>query len=267
MTTLPRPVELPTCDLFGVPIAAIRMDAALGLVDNAVAKRRPLQIGVVNAAKLVNMRRDEELRTDVLSSDLVLADGMAVVWASRILGRPLPERVAGIDLMMGMLAKGTAAGYRVYCLGATPEVLHAVVSRIRREYPGITIAGSQHGYFKEADEARVAADIEAARPDILLIAMTSPRKERFLSRWSRSLAVPVCHGVGGSFDVFAGYVQRAPERWQRMGLEWLYRVKQEPRRLWKRYFTTNSAFLGMVAGALVRQQIARIRPTARATPT
>ena len=107
----------------------------------------------------------------------------------------------------------------------------------------MTIAGSHHGYFKEADEARVAADIEAARPDILLIAMTSPRKERFLSRWSRQLAVPVCHGVGGSFDVFAGYVQRAPERWQRMGLEWLYRVKQEPRRLWKRYFTTNSAFV------------------------
>jgi len=111
----------------------------------------------------------------------------------------------------------------------------------------------------------VAAHIEAARPDILLIAMTSPRKERFLSRWSRQLAVPVCHGVGGSFDVFAGYVQRAPERWQRMGLEWLYRIKQEPRRLWKRYFTTNSAFVAMVAGALLRQQLARLRPAARAT--
>jgi N-acetylglucosaminyldiphosphoundecaprenol N-acetyl-beta-D-mannosaminyltransferase len=251
--------------LFGVPVAAITMDTTLGLVEEAVVTRRPLQIGVVNAAKLVNIQRDAELRADVLSSDLVLADGMAVVWASRLLGRGLPERVTGIDLMMGMLTRANAAGYRVYCLGATPEVLGGVLGRIKREYPGIAIAGSHHGYFKETEEGAVAAHIEAARPDILLIAMTSPRKERFLSRWSRQLAVPVCHGVGGSFDVFAGYVQRAPERWQRMGLEWLYRIKQEPRRLWKRYFTTNSAFVAMVAGALLRQQLARLRPAARAT--
>ena len=246
-----------TRELFGVPVAAITMDTTLGLVEEAVVTRRPLQIGVVNAAKLVNIQRDTELRADVLSSDLVLADGMAVVWASRLLGRGLPERVTGIDLMMGMLTRANAAGYRVYCLGATPEVLGGVL--------GIAIAGSHHGYFKETEEGAVAAHIEAARPDILLIAMTSPRKERFLSRWSRQLAVPVCHGVGGSFDVFAGYVQRAPERWQRMGLEWLYRIKQEPRRLWKRYFTTNSAFVAMVAGALLRQQLARLRPAARAT--
>jgi N-acetylglucosaminyldiphosphoundecaprenol N-acetyl-beta-D-mannosaminyltransferase len=254
-----------TRELFGVPVAAITMDTTLGLVEEAVVTRRPLQIGVVNAAKLVNIQRDAELRADVLSSDLVLADGMAVVWASRLLGRGLPERVTGIDLMMGMLTRANAAGYRVYCLGATPEVLGGVLGRIKREYPGIAIAGSHHGYFKETEEGAVAAHIEAARPDILLIAMTSPRKERFLSRWSRQLAVPVCHGVGGSFDVFAGYVQRAPERWQRMGLEWLYRIKQEPRRLWKRYFTTNSAFVAMVAGALLRQQLARLRPAARAT--
>ena len=254
-----------TRELFGVPVAAITMDTTLGLVEEAVVTRRPLQIGVVNAAKLVNIQRDTELRADVLSSDLVLADGMAVVWASRLLGRGLPERVTGIDLMMGMLTRANAAGYRVYCLGATPEVLGGVLGRIKREYPGIAIAGSHHGYFKESEEGAVAAHIEAARPDILLIAMTSPRKERFLSRWSRRLAVPVCHGVGGSFDVFAGYVQRAPERWQRMGLEWLYRIKQEPRRLWKRYFTTNSAFVAMVAGALLRQQLARLRPAARAT--
>ena len=258
-------MTLTTRELFGVPVAAITMDKTLGLVEEAVATRRPLQIGVVNAAKLVNIQRDAELRADVLSSDLVLADGMAVVWASRLLGRPLPERVTGIDLMMGMLTRANAAGYRVYCLGATPEVLGGVLGRIKREYPGIAIAGSHHGYFKESEEGAVAAHIEAARPDILLIAMTSPRKERFLSRWSRQLAVPVCHGVGGSFDVFAGYVQRAPERWQRMGLEWLYRIKQEPRRLWKRYFTTNSAFVAMVVGALLRQQLARIRPAARAT--
>jgi N-acetylglucosaminyldiphosphoundecaprenol N-acetyl-beta-D-mannosaminyltransferase len=256
-----------TAELFGVPVAAMTMDGALGLIDQAVQSKRRLQIGVVNAAKIVNMQRSAELREDVLSSDIVFADGMAVVWASRLLGRPLPERVAGIDLMIGMLQRGNSAGYRVYCLGASPDVLSRVIDRIRRDYPGVTVAGSHHGYFKDADEAAVAKDIADSRPDILFIAMTSPKKERFLSKWSRQLDVPVCHGVGGSFDVVAGHVQRAPERWQRLGLEWLYRVKQEPGRLWKRYLTTNSTFAMMVASALVRQQFARFRSTARVART
>jgi N-acetylglucosaminyldiphosphoundecaprenol N-acetyl-beta-D-mannosaminyltransferase len=259
-------VNLPTKDLFGVSIAAITMDAALDAVDAAISSKRPLQIGVVNAAKLVNMQRNAELRADVLSSHLVLADGMAVVWASRVLGRPLPERVTGIDLMTGILARGDGAR-RVYCLGATEAVLDATVARIEREYPGVVVVGKQHGYFTPHEEASVAAAIATARPDVLFIAMTSPKKERFLGRWSRVLHVPVCHGVGGSFDVLAGLVERAPERWQRLGLEWLYRVKQEPRRLWKRYFTTNTAFVWMVATALVRQQIDRVRPTARPAGT
>ena len=256
-----------TSDLFGVPVAAMTMRGALGLIDQAVRSKRRLQIGVVNAAKIVNMRRSDELRADVLSSDIVFADGMAVVWASRLLGRPLPERVAGIDLMMGMLEQGKAGGYRVYCLGAAPDVLGRVVDRIRREYAGVTVVGSHHGYFNNDEEAAVVKDIAETQPDILFIAMTSPKKERFLSKWSRQLDVPVCHGVGGSFDVVAGYVQRAPERWQRLGLEWLYRVKQEPGRLWKRYLTTNSAFAVMVLSALFKQQLSRIRSTARVART
>jgi|SRR6185503_5578201 len=256
-----------TSEIFGVPVAAMTMEGALGLIDQAVQSKRRLQIGVVNAAKIVNMRRNEELRADVLSSDIVFADGMAVVWASRLLGRRLPERVAGIDLMMGMLERGNAGGYRVYCLGASQEILSRVVDRIGQDYPGVKVVGSRHGYFTTADEAEVARNIADSRPDILFIAMTSPKKERFLSKWSPQLNVPVCHGVGGSFDVVAGYVQRAPERWQRLGLEWLYRVKQEPGRLWKRYLTTNSTFAMMVASALVKQQLARIRSTARVART
>jgi len=250
-----------TVDLFGVPIGALTMREALDRVDEAIAARRPTQIGVVNAAKLVNMKRSAALREDVLSSDLVLADGTAVVWASRILGRPLPERVAGIDLMMGMLARGNQRGYRVYCLGARGDVLQAVVDHIGRAYPGVIIAGMHHGYFTAEEEEPIAADIARAAADILLVAMTSPRKEQFLARWSRQLAVPVCHGVGGSFDVVAGVVERAPDTWQRLGLEWLYRVKQEPRRLWKRYLVTNTAFVWMVLAALLRQQFGRLHAT------
>lgn len=248
-------MRLSVRQLLGVPIADATLDDVLGLIDEAIASRTSLQIGVVNAAKLVNMRRDPTLRQDVLSSDIVLADGMSVVWASRLLRCPLPERVAGIDLMLGMLERGKERKYRVYCLGATTDVLNRVVECIGRDYPGVIVAGSQHGYFSAEEEEAVATSIRDASPDILLVAMSSPRKEQFLGRWGRRLDVPVCHGVGGSFDVVAGLVQRAPQVWQRLGLEWLYRTKQEPRRLWKRYLVTNTMFLWMVVTALASQHL------------
>ncbi len=248
---------VPTRVLFGIPVAALTLEHALDRIDEAVAAREPLHIGVVNAAKIVNMRRDDDLRDSVLESDVILADGTAVVWASRILGRPLPERVAGIDLMTGMLQRGQARGYRVFCLGATEQVLAGTLATIEREFPGVQIAGAHHGYFDRDGEQTVAAQIRASRADILLVAMTSPKKERFLAKWSSTLNVPVCHGVGGSFDVMAGKVKRAPPAWQRLGLEWLYRVKQEPRRLWKRYFVTNSVFMLMVARELARRAVPR----------
>ena len=238
--------------LFGIPIAAVRMADVVARVDAAIASRTSLQIGVVNAAKLVNMRRDDRLLADVLSSDLVLADGMAVVWASRLLRQPLPERVAGIDLMHAILARGSERGYRVFCLGATPEVLARVVARFGELYPGVEVAGARDGYFSPAQDAEVAETIRRSGADVLFVAITSPRKEEFLGRWSRSLGVPVCHGVGGSFDVVAGKVRRAPLLWQRLGLEWLYRVLQEPRRLWRRYLVTNLLFARLTLAELFR---------------
>jgi N-acetylglucosaminyldiphosphoundecaprenol N-acetyl-beta-D-mannosaminyltransferase len=246
-------------DVLGVPIAPATMRDAVDWVDHAVSSRERLHVGVVNAAKIVNMRRDPELRDDVLASDVVFADGMSVVWASRLLGPPLPERVTGIDLMHRILERGQSHGYRVYLLGATPEVVEAAATRMAQMYPGIEVVGRQHGYFADAEEEAVASAIAAARPDVLFVAMTSPRKERFLSRWSGRLGVPVCHGVGGSLDVLAGQVKRAPDGWQRLGLEWLYRVKQEPRRLWRRYLVTNSIFVGLVLAEVARRAVGGFR--------
>jgi N-acetylglucosaminyldiphosphoundecaprenol N-acetyl-beta-D-mannosaminyltransferase len=229
------------------------MTATLDLIDHVIASRSRLRIGVVNAAKIVNMQRDPLLREDVVSSDVILADGMAVVWAARLLGYLLPERVAGIDLMLGMLARANQHRHRIYCLGASQEVLEQVTARITKEYPQIGIVGSRNGYFTLAEEEEVAADIAAAHPHILFVAMTSPKKEQFIARWSDRLGVPICHGVGGSFDVLAGKVDRAPMMWQRLGLEWLYRVKQEPGRLWKRYLVTNTLFCSLVLRELFRQ--------------
>ena len=239
----------PTRYLFGVPICALTMDEVLSVVDETIENRSRLLIGAVNAAKIVNMRQDGPLRQAVLSADLTIPDGASVVWASRVLRRPLPERVTGIDLMLRMLERGNQRGYRVYCLGATTQVLEAATARIRADYPGVVLVGHHHGYFSAHEEDEIVEKIRAAQPDILFVAMSPPKKEQFLARWSHELA-RVGHGVGGAFDILAGQIARAPEAWQRYGVEWLYRVKQEPARLWRRYLFTNSIFLGMVVGAL-----------------
>jgi N-acetylglucosaminyldiphosphoundecaprenol N-acetyl-beta-D-mannosaminyltransferase len=242
-------------ELLGVSIDALTMEEVLDRVHETIVGRGRLQIGVVNAAKLVQMRRDPALRGDVLSCDLVLADGVPVVWASRLLGRPLPERIAGIDLMLGMLRRGDENAYRVYCLGASEAVLAAAVGRITAAYPRLRVVGRHHGYFTTREERGIVAAIARATPDILLVGISSPKKEHLLARWSDQLGVPVCHGVGGSFDVLAGKVRRAPLAWQRLGLEWLYRVKQEPRRLWRRYLVTNTVFCAIVVSELVRGRL------------
>jgi N-acetylglucosaminyldiphosphoundecaprenol N-acetyl-beta-D-mannosaminyltransferase len=232
--------------VLGVPIHAMTMAEVLYRIDEEIAARGRLRIGVVNAAKIVSMRSDQGLRQAVLSSDVIVADGMSVVWACRLLNRPIPERITGIDLMLAMLRQGNDRGYRVYCLGATHDILERAVERMAADFPNVTVTGRHHGYFGVEEEQSVAMDIAAARSDILFVAMTSPKKEQFLARWGDEIGVPVCHGVGGSFDVLAGKVRRAPERWQRLGLEWLYRVLQEPRRLWRRYLVTNTIFTALV---------------------
>jgi N-acetylglucosaminyldiphosphoundecaprenol N-acetyl-beta-D-mannosaminyltransferase len=251
--------RFPTVRLFDIPIKAMTMDQVLGLIEQAIATASPLQIGVVNAAKVVNMYRNPALGADVLSSDVIFADGASVVWASHILGTPLPERVAGIDLMMGMLECGQKSGYRVYLFGATEEVNQTVAERIKADYPGVIVAGRRNGYFSANEEEAIANDIAQTKPDILLVAITSPKKEQFLARWSDRIKVPICHGVGGSFDVYAGKVKRAPLSWQRCGMEWLYRLLQEPGRMWKRYLVTNSLFCWLIIRELGRGFISKCK--------
>ena len=240
-----------TVNLFGIPVEAMTMSQTLDLVDEVISSRKSLQIGVINAAKVVNMEKDPELREAVLSSDIILADGAAVVWASKLLRSPLPERVAGIDIMFGMFERGNDKGHRVFCLGATEAISQTVADNLARDYPGCVLAGRHHGYFTEDEAQSIADQIRDSKADILLVAMTSPKKERFLAKWMDHMQVPVCHGVGGSFDVYAGKVERAPESWQKLGLEWLYRVKQEPGRLWKRYLFTNLSFLWMLLKSML----------------
>ncbi|MGV8854195.1 MAG: WecB/TagA/CpsF family glycosyltransferase [Devosia sp.] len=231
--------------LFGLEMDGMRMADAVERCSQAIRTRRPLLIGVLNAAKIVNMRRDRYLCDALLDCDMLLADGQSVVWASWLLRKPLPERVTGIDLFEGLLDLAHRNGHAIYLLGAKPDVLAALEQNVRRRWPGLRIAGRRDGYFGEAEASAVAADIRASGADMLFLGMASPKKEIFLRRYQHDLNVPVLHGVGGSFDILAGLTKRAPTGWRRLGLEWAYRLLQEPGRMWKRYLVTNTAFIGL----------------------
>jgi N-acetylglucosaminyldiphosphoundecaprenol N-acetyl-beta-D-mannosaminyltransferase len=238
--------------LFGLPVDAITMMQAVARCVEAVEQDEYFTVGVVNAAKIVAMKKNAALRQAVTDCDMILADGQSVVWASRMLRSALPERVAGIDLFLELLAVASRRSYRVYFLGARQEVLERMLSEVRSRYPQISIAGFRNGYFNADEEEMVAADIYEAKADLLFIAMSSPKKELFLRNWGEKTGVCVVHGVGGSFDILAGETRRAPIWYQRHGLEWLYRARQEPIRLGRRYLTTNLAFIRLVAGEYIR---------------
>jgi len=244
--------ETPVRKILGYPVLAATSVEAVELCERAIQSRVPHQIGVLNAAKIVNAAKDPALRRALLSCDEIFADGQAVVWASHILGQPLPERVAGIDLFEDLLDLASRKHYSVYLLGATREVLDRVVEVVAQRYPHARIAGHRDGYFSSAESAAVAQDIGASSPDMLFVAMTSPKKETFIAANQDIMRVPVTHGVGGSFDILAGKTERAPRIWQRLGMEWAFRVIQEPRRMFMRYFRTNGAFILMVAREYLR---------------
>ncbi len=238
--------------LLGIDLDALTLDETAQRCVAAVDAGERLEIGVVNAAKLVRMRRDPRLREAVTGCDVVVADGQSVVWASRILRNRLPERVAGIDLFVRLLAEAERRGLSVYFLGARREVLDTMIERLRQRFPALTIAGSHDGYFTDADAPGIADAIAESKAQMLFLGMTSPKKENFVAEYGERTGASVLHGVGGSFDVLAGVVKRAPESWQRHGMEWLYRALQEPRRLGRRYLTTNAAFVALVVRELVR---------------
>lgn len=240
--------------VLGMPIDALTTDDVLDRCRASLRSRERILIGVVNAAKMVKLRHDEHLRDSLLDCDVLLADGQSVVWASRLLRRPVPERVAGIDLFERLLELAALDGWSVYLLGATPDVLATLQERVSERFVGLKIAGARDGYFAAAESGPVATGIRDSGADMLFLGMTSPKKEIFLGDFGPTLGVPVLHGVGGSFDILAGITKRAPQRWQRLGLEWLYRVRQEPGRLWRRYLTTNVTFIALVARELVRRQ-------------
>jgi N-acetylglucosaminyldiphosphoundecaprenol N-acetyl-beta-D-mannosaminyltransferase len=242
-------------ELLGTPIDGLSMEDTVSRARNAMKERSPIVQVSINVAKLVDMRSDPELRQDVLSSDIISADGMGVVMASRLIGLELRNRVAGIDLMTALLALCAREGFRPYFLGASQEVVRRAAAAAVERFPGLCVAGTHCGYFGPEHEAAIIDEIRAADPDCLFVGMPTPRKERFIRRQRGALHVPFVMGVGGSFDILAGDVRRAPGWMQASGLEWAYRVYQEPRRMWWRYARTNAVFGWLLLRALMRSKL------------
>jgi len=233
----------PAITMMGCRIDNLSMEETLVRIEEFIRSGQPHQHVVVNVDKLVKASRDPALRRIVNECALVNADGMPVVWASRLLGKPLKERVAGIDLFEALMRRAGEKGWRVFLLGARAEVVAAVADTYRRRYPELVIAGWRNGYWTDEEEADVAAQVRASGADLLFVAISSPKKEHFLGHWQAEMRIPFAMGVGGTFDVAIGLVKRAPRWMQRAGLEWFYRFLQEPRRMFRRYFIDDLAFV------------------------
>lgn len=206
----------------------------------------------VNVAILMMMRKNPRLGEFVRRAAYVVADGQPLIWASRLLGSPLPERVPGVDLIEALSERAAREGFAIYLLGSRREVVEKVGAALTEKYPALQVRGMEDGYFEEEQAHSKITAIAGTGAKMLFVGMGVPRQEFFLDDHWNDLGVPFAVGVGGSFDVIAGLRKRAPGLMQTLGLEWLYRLLQEPRRLWKRYLVTNTQFLFLLARALVR---------------
>jgi len=235
----------------------MNMNSLTLICNSAIQEKESLLLGVLNAAKLVNACKDLRLLASLKAASFIVADGMSVVCLSRLCGSALPQRVTGIDIMSNLLKLADQHRYGVYFLGARKHVVETVVNWTKENFPNVRISGFHDGYFNPDEEEGIAKNIRDSKIDILFVAITSPKKENFLSRWKDTINISICHGVGGSFDVIAGESKRAPNWMQKTGLEWLYRVLQEPRRMWKRYLITNPVFIVLGFIDIVRYRFSR----------
>lgn len=241
-----------TVNIFGCKVASATMQETLKEIERIIETREVTQHVVINAGKVVLMNKDDKLRTIISRCPIINADGQSIVWASRFLGKALPERVAGIDLMENLIKLSSEKGYGIYFFGAKEEVVKSVINIYKNKYPNLKISGYRNGYFSDDEIPEITENMRKSNADILLVAFSSPKKEYWLSENMGNINIPFCMGVGGSFDVVAGITKRAPIWMQNIGLEWFYRFIQEPRRMWKRYIVGNFKFIGLTINEKIK---------------
>ncbi|NJM33945.1 MAG: WecB/TagA/CpsF family glycosyltransferase [Rhodomicrobium sp.] len=238
-----------------MPLDVLTFEETLSIIHKAIIEKSKIRHVALNVAKLIKAKKDPVLWRDIVSSDIIGVDGMGIVLAAKLLGIRIPERIAGVDLMEKLLLLCAQERFKPYFLGARQDVVERAVYNARMRWPTLEFAGYRNGYFHSIEELTIVEQINLSYADCLFIGLPTPKKERFLSEHFESLNVNFVMGVGGSLDVLAGLVRRAPPLIQNYGFEWLYRIYQEPNRMWWRYTTTNTVFLSLIAKALVRKQL------------
>lgn len=226
-----RQLPLPTVSICNIAVSQLNMEDTVAYVATAIQQEQTLQIVTINPIMIMAALEDPQFMAIMQRAELIVPDGVGVVWAAKRAGEPVAERVAGIDLLHELLQKGEAHGWRVFLLGASPEVNDIAAEKLRTRFPGIDIAGHHHGFFTAEDDERIIAQIREAKPHLLFVASQLDRQEPWIDAYREQLGVPVMMGVGGSFDVIAGKVKRAPVFFQKLKLEWFYRLLSEPTRL------------------------------------
>ncbi len=239
-------------EFLGIPLSTLSQSQVLNVVAKFVEERGFHQVITSDTSSVIRALSDPEFSQIVKKADLVTPDGIGVVLGARLLGIPVYERVTGVDLVLTLCQEGASRGWRFFFLGGKPGVADRAAANLAVCCPGLNVVGTHHGYFSPEEEEKVIQEIERSRPDILFVAMGIPKQEIWIARHSHRLKVPVCIGVGGSLDVYAGVTKRAPLWVQKLGLEWLYRVVREPHRLPR--VVAIPKFLLIVLGRLIRRR-------------
>lgn len=250
----------PARRVLGCRVDGPTLAQALELIGEFIASGKPHHIVTLNAEMAYRASQDPLLRDIINRAALVTPDGAGVVLASRLLGSPVPERVAGADLVEALAAAAARQGWRLFLYGAAPGVAEKARDRLLARHPGLLVVGTAHGYLSPEEERELLARLREARPDVLLVALGSPRQEYWIDRHLEELGIPVAMGVGGTLDVLAGEVSRAPRWMQRCGLEWFYRVVRDHRRV-KRVLALPK-FMLRVAGQALKKRIRGAGPVA-----
>lgn len=247
--------------LFGIHVHDLTLDEAVEALTGSFLSGdgRCRYVVTPNAAQIVQLRKDQRLRRIYHEADLVVADGMPVIWVSRLLGVPLRERVTGADLLPRLCAVSARRGYKVFLLGANPGVAAEAAAKLKANYPGLQVAGEYSPPFgfeaSRQENLKIIERIKDAQPDILFVALGFPKQERWIYHYAKECGVPLSLGVGAAFDFVAGTLKRAPRWMQRWGLEWLHRLLQEPRRLWYRYLVLGPQFVLLSLGEILKARI------------
>lgn len=233
MTVTEQPVSKARTTILGVEIDRVTMAETLERLESFVAAQRPHLVVTADASGIVQSKDDPELAKIYAEADLVTPDSVGVLWAAKRQGEPLPERVSGVDIVDRVCALSAEKGYRIFFLGAAPGIAEEAAERLRLKHPGCNIVGTRHGYFPADSDEVVAQEVAPFKPDFLFVAMGIPRQEKFIRKTEAVIGASVGMGVGGTFDVFSGRTKRAPVVFQKLHIEWLWRLMLNPKKIVK----------------------------------